>query len=532
MDSLVDQLHPGPEASPSGPGPLPGAGRSSDLDPLVPLPPPLRRHAIDMALGRADDARLTAFLAEDDPLRALIAWFGEDLAQMPKGTALAGLIDRDIAFLDELLTDQLNAVLHHERFRALEASWRGLAYLGACAAAAQKVVVRVLNLSWSEVCADFDRASDFDQSHLFGKVYNEEFGMPGGLPYGVLLCDYQVQHRPTLDHPTDDVAGLAGLAGVAAAAFAPAILGASPRMLGLDSFSELSHLPSLSGLYRGAEYARFERLRATDDVRFLGLVLPRVLMRKPYTQDGVAGVGFRYREDLRGLTEEDMCWGSAIYPFGEVLIRAFDQHGWFADICGTRRDEIDNGLVTGIAAPSAETDTPGVVDRFGSELAIANQTEFDLWQMGFMTVNVCKDTPYLVFHSSPSIQKVPQGGHSAANVNARLSAMLRYILCVSRFAHYAKVKIRDRIGAYVNAEACERDLQTWLHSYCLGNDDAGPDMKARYPLREASVEVKAVPSRPGTFACVMHLRPHFQLDQIFTTFKLVTDVAIASSRTG
>lgn len=512
-----------PEAQSSGPDSSePGPARVA-----------LRREAVAMAVGRRDDAPLAAFVAETDPARALRAWFGDDVAHLTSGSALAGVIDRDIALLDELLTDQLNAVLHHERFRAMEASWRGLAYLCASALGTQDVVVRVLNLSWQEVCADFDRAADFDQSHLFTKVYSEEFGMPGGQPFGVLLCDYEVQHRPTPDHRTDDVTALSGLAAVAAAAFAPAILSASPQLLGIDSFSELSRLQSISGVYRAQEYIRFERMRAGDDVRFLGLVMPRILMRKPYSQDGVSGVGFRYREDIRGLTEDDMCWGSAVYALGEVLIRAFDQHGWFADICGTHRDEIDYGLVTGVRAPSAETDAPGVVERFGSQLVLSDETEYELWQMGIMTLNVCKGTPYLAFKSSPSLQSVPNSRlHSIANVNAHMSAMLRYIFCVSRFAHYVKVKIRDKLGAYVNADACERELQTWLHSYCLGNDDAGAEMKARYPLREATVEVRAVPSRPGSFACVMHLRPHFQLDQIFTSFKLVTDVAIAPLRAG
>lgn len=490
---------------------------------------PLRRSAVDCATGRKDPARLDAFLNESDPVRALALWLGRDVVQLKDGAALAGAIDRDIAILDELLTDQLNAVLHHPRFQALEASWRGLSYLCDCAAGASHVLVRVLNLSWGELCQDFDRAADFDQSHLFTKVYSNEFGMPGGLPFGVLLCDYTVRHAPGPDHRTDDVAALAALAGVAAAAFAPAILSASPQLLGLSDFPTLAQVRQLRGLYGGPEFARFERLRTMDDARFLGLVLPHVLMRYPYGRDGMAGVGFRYREDLRGLSHQDMCWGSAIYAFGEVLIRAFDLHGWFADICGTSRDVVDFGLVTGIHAPPPETDMPGVVDRFGTELFVPAEIESELVQKGLMVLNSCKDTPFLAFGSSASIQAVPQGNHAPAAVNARLSAMLRYILCVSRFAHYVKVQIRDRIGSFVTAEACERQLQSWLHEYCLGNDDASPEMKARYPLREASVEVRAVPSRPGSFACVMHLRPHFQLDQIFTTFKLVTDVSLSAA---
>lgn len=491
----------------------------------------LRREAVDMALGRRDSARLEAFLAAGDPAAALADWFGADLSIIGDARTLKAAIERDIAFLDALLTEQLNLVLHHRRFLKVEASWRGLRYLVTCAAGAENVLVRVLNASWRELSNDFDRAGEFDQSALFTKVYSEEFGMPGGKPYGVLLCDYTVQHQPTADHPVDDVSTVSSLASVAAAAFAPAILNASPRLLGLDDFRDLDQVQSLAGLFHPAEYARFGRLRDAEDARFIGLVLPRILLRAPRIRDGGAGLAFRYREDAQGLSSERLCWGGAVFAFGEVLVRNFHLHGWFADMCGTRRDELDHGVVAGLSAPSAETDAPGIVPRFACELAIPAHVEQDLWQSGLMTLNVCKDTPRLAFHSSVSIQAVRTADPSPAGVNARLSAMLRYILCVSRFAHYVKVKIRDRIGSYVTAEACERDLQAWLHTYCLGNDDASPEMKARYPLREARVSVRPAPGRSSALNCVLHLRPHFQLDHVFTTFKLVTELALAPART-
>ena len=490
----------------------------------------MRRHAVDMALAGQADERLEAFLVATDPAEALADWFGSDLAVIGDGRTLQAAIERDIAFLDALLTQQLNQVLHHRRFLGLEASWRGLRYLVTSASGAENVLVRVLNATWRELANDFDRAGDFDQSALFSKVYSEEFGMPGGKPYGVLLCDYTIQHRPSAEHPVDDVSAVSSLAAVAAAAFAPAILNASPRLLGLDDFRDLDHVQSLAGLFRPLEYARFSRLRDAEDSRFIGLVLPRILLRSPRIRDGAPGLAFRYREDAQGLSAHHLCWGGAVFAFGEILVRNFHLHGWFADMCGTRRDEVDHGVVTGLSAPSAETDAPGVVPRFASELAIPAHLEQDLWQSGLMTLNVCKDTPRLAFHSSVSIQKVSAADATPAGVNARLSAMLRYILCVSRFAHYVKVKIRDRIGSYVTADACERDLQAWLHSYCLGNDDASPEMKARYPLREARVSVRPAPGRASALNCVLHLRPHFQLDHVFTTFKLVTELALAPAR--
>ncbi|WP_162501401.1 type VI secretion system contractile sheath large subunit [Methylobacterium crusticola] len=484
--------------------------------------PALRRQAVDMALGRQSSDRLDHFLAATDPAAALLAWFGDDLADLPPGS-VRGAIDREIAILDEMLTDQLNAILHHPRFLALEASWRGLAYLCRCVGSAPAVKVKALNASWTEIARDFEHAADVEQSALFDKVYNQEFGMPGGQPFGVLLCDYEVRHRPVPSHPIDDVAALASLAGVAAAAFAPAVLSASPHLLGLDDFADLDRLHGLSQLFRSIEYHRYERLRQQEDTRFLALVLPRILMRPPY--DDVS-MPFRYREDRCGLGPEALCWGSAVYAFGEVLVRAFDRHGWFADICGARQDEIDHGLVTGVPAPSTEPDAPEVVQRLGCEVVIPAHVEYDLWQLGLMNLNACKDTPYLVFRSGVSIRATPPAAPSPAVVNARISAMLRYMLCVSRFAHYVKVQVRDRVGSYATAQACESALQQWLHSYSIGNDDAAPEVKARYPLREARVEVREIPGRPGTYACIMHLRPHFQLDQISTTFKLVTDMSL------
>lgn len=506
-----------------------GAGRSPSEAPPSGESGPLRRLAADIALGRRPDDRLKTFLSTKDTAAALREWFGDDARGFASGAALLHAIERDIAFLDEMLSLQLNAVLHTPRFQKLEASWRGLSYLCECSAQAQTVVIRALNMSWNEVEGDFQRALDFDQSHLFQKVYSNEFGMPGGMPFGVLLCDYEVRHKLSRAHAVDDVATMTGLASVAAAAFAPAILGASPHLLGIDRFVDLTYATSLAGLFRSDEYARYNRLRASDDSRFLGLVLPRVLMRRPYSRDGVAGLPFRYREDLRGLGHDQMCWGSAVYAFGEVLIRAFNQHGWFADICGTMRDEVDYGLVARLPALSAETDAPGLVNRFPCELALPRNVEFDLWHLGLMPVSVCKDTPYLAFDTSASIQAVASYPTVVASMNARISGMLRYMLCVSRIAHYVKVRLRDRVGAYVTEDACERDIQTWLHSYCIGNDDASADMKARYPLREATAEVRAVPGRPGAYSCIMHLRPHFQIDQIYTSFKLVTDVTLTSS---
>ncbi|KAA0582626.1 type VI secretion system contractile sheath large subunit [Azospirillum sp. Sh1] len=490
---------------------------------------PLRLRAVDMAIGRDDPGLLDAFLAAKGPGEALRLWFGITLPVYDSLDTLRAALDRDIAAIDTLLSEQVNAILHHKRFQSLEASWRGVRTLVKQAQTAETVVLRLLNLTWAELCRDQERAIEFDQSQLFNKVYSDEFGMPGGRPFGVLLCDYAVQHRPTKERPTDDVSGLKGLAQVAAAAFAPAIVGAAPELFGLETFHELGLPLDLKSVLRQTEYQRWHRFQETEDSRFIGVALPRVLMREPYGDDPQARHGFRYREESLGgeggMRLEDHCWGNAVYAFGTVLIRSFLHHGWFADIRGAQRDVVGGGLVTELVVPDFATDATKVAQKFSVEVSISDQLERDLDDLGFIPVSRCKDTPYLVFYGNQSVQRVGQYTNMTATANARLSAMMRYMFCVARFAHFLKVMVRDRVGAFVTPEECERDLQSWLHGYCLGNDDASLDQKARYPLREGSIQVRAIPGKPGNYQCVIHLRPHFQLDQVFSTFKLVTELA-------
>ncbi|CBS86342.1 type VI secretion system contractile sheath large subunit [Azospirillum lipoferum] len=490
---------------------------------------PLRLRAVDMALGRDDAGPLDAFLAANGPGEALRLWFGITLPVHDSLDKLRAALDRDIAAIDALLSEQVNAILHHKRFQSLEGSWRGVRTLVKQAQNAETVVLRLLNLTWPELCRDQERAIEFDQSQLFNKVYSDEFGMPGGRPFGVLLCDYAVQHRPTRERPTDDVSGLKGLAQVAAAAFAPAIVGAAPELFGLETFHELGLPLDLKSVLRQAEYQRWQRFQETEDSRFVGVALPRVLMREPYGDDPQARHGFRFREESvggeGGMRLEDHCWGNAVYAFGTVLIRSFLQHGWFADIRGAQRNVVGGGLVTELVVPDFATDSVKVAQKFSIEVSISDQLERDLDDLGFIPVSRCKDTPYLVFYGNQSVQRVGQLTTATATANARLSAMLRYMFCVARFAHFLKVMVRDRVGSFVTPEECERDLQSWLHGYCLGNDDASLDQKARYPLREGSIQVRAIPGKPGNYQCVIHLRPHFQLDQVFSTFKLVTELA-------
>jgi len=341
----------------------------------------------------------------------------------------------------------------------------------------------------------------------------------------VLVGDYEVQHRITPDHRTDDIAALKAMSGVAAAAFAPFIVGISPAMLGIDSFRDLTLPIDLAGTFRMPDYQRWKTLQEIEDARFIGLVLPRILMRHPYRDDGSRIDGFRFEEDVDRDDERGHLWGSAAYAFASVIMRAFSRSGWFTDIRGARRDTEGGGLVIDLPVPSFETDRPGIAMKYSTEIAFTERQEKELADLGFIPLSKAKDTPYSVFYSNQSAQVHKRYDTVAATVNARISSMLQYMFCVSRFAHYLKVLARDKVGSFSTPEECEVYLRKWLQGYCNANDRAGPETLARYPLREGAVQVSEPPGRPGIYQCTIHLRPHFQLDQVISEFKLVTELA-------
>jgi type VI secretion system protein ImpD len=439
-----------------------------------------------------------------------------------------GRIDRLVAAIDRTLSDQVNAIIHHPRFQRLEAGWRSLSRLVEVAAGVRGAKIRLLSVAWPEICRDIDRAAEFDQSTLFARIYSDEFGTPGGEPLGLLIGDYEVEHRRRDGHPTDDVAALSALAGVAAAAFAPLIVGAGPALLGLDRFADLAPMVDLAGAFRGEDHVRWARLQEQEDARFLGVVLPRVLVRPPYADDGSRRDGFRFREAATHARDASL-WGNAGYAFAAVVLRAFGQHGWLADIRGARLDADGGGLVTHLPRSDFRTDAAGVAPRFPLDVSLTERQERALSEQGLIPLVRARETPFLLFNTCQSLQQPRRPDTAAARAgaaaaNARLSALLSAILCVGRFAHYLKVMARDRIGGVTTPEACQTWLQEWLRGYVMGNDDASAEMKARYPLRDARVEVVEPPGQPGRYDCVVHLQPHFQFEQALSTFRLTTQI--------
>ena len=472
---------------------------------------------------------LNEFLEEPDTKRALLYWLieYENLGQIKSRRDIVNTINRAIANIDELVNDQLNHVLHHEKFQKLEASWRGLWFLVVQADGASNIKIRLLDISWTEVSRDISRALEFDQSQLFKKIYSEEYGTPGGEPYGVIIGDYEISHKVSKKHPHDDIATLEGIAQIAAASFAPFVSAASSELFGVDDFSTLGLPLNLQTIFNQQEYIKWRALRDKPDSRFLALAVPRVLMRLPYrTRPGsYKGVYFYEKSHDSGLN--NYLWGNAAYAMGSILVREFANVGWFGHIRGVPRNHIAGGLLTNLPVDCFTTDAENVAHKPVTDVIITDTLERELSDLGMMPLCQCYDTPFAAFYNNQTIQNPKTFSNQDATVNAKLSAMLQHVMCGSRIAHYIKVMIRDKVGSFVTAADCEEYLREWLFKYTTGREDLDWEEQARYPLREAAVNVKEHPGKPGEYLCVIHLRPHYQLDQMVSELELVTELAAA-----
>lgn len=469
------------------------------------------------------------FLAEQDESRALAYWLSEYIPAdtLKSAEDIIFAIQRSIADIDQMLNDQLNAILHHERFQTLEASWRGLWYLSNQADGIKSIKLKVLDISWSEIARDLTRSLEFDQSQLFRKIYSEEYGMPGGEPYGAIIGDYEISHRPSARHKFDDVSILHSIAQIAAAAFSPFIAGAAADLFGLDNFSTLGQPLNFNNIFSQKEYIKWRAFRDKPEAQFVGLTLPHILMRLPYRQTPGSAKSMYFNESLSD-GRENYCWGNAAYAFGAILIREFANVGWFGHIRGAPRDQEGGGIVTTLLYDSFTCDAENVALKPVTDVIITDSKERLLSDLGLIPLCQCYDTPFAAFYSNQSLRKPERSSTLEAETNARISAMLQHVLCGSRIGHYIKVMIRDKVGSFITAQECENFLQEWLFRYTTGQDDMGWEEQARYPLRESSVRVKDHPEKPGDYVCVIHLRPHYQLDHMVSDLQLVTELANAS----
>ena len=434
---------------------------------------------------------------------------------------LCATLDSRVAQLDALISEQLSSVMHAPEFQQLESSWRGLHYLCKQTSTSPMLKIKVFNTNKKELVKDFQTAIDFDQSALFKKVYEEEFGTFGGAPFAAIVGDFEIGRQPT------DMYLIEQMSHVAAAAHAPFIAGASPELLGLETFTDLGKPRDMAKIFDTVEYAKWKSFRESEDSRYVGLTLPHFLGRLPYNpKDGTTVEGFNYVEDVNGKDHSKYLWVNAAYAFGARLTNAFELYGWCAAIRGVE----GGGLVEDLPTHTFKTDDGEIALKCPTEIAITDRREKELSDLGFIPLVHCKNTDYAAFFAAQSVQKPKKYDSNSANANAVLSSQLQYIMATSRIAHYLKAMMRDKIGSFASAGNVQDFLNKWISQYVLLDDGASHEAKAQYPLREASVEVSEVAGRPGVYKAVAFLRPHFQLDELSVSLRLVAELPQSVNR--
>ncbi|MDN2710560.1 type VI secretion system contractile sheath large subunit [Janthinobacterium sp. SUN118] len=429
------------------------------------------------------------------------------------------MINERVAQIDTILSEQLNAILHDERFQALEGSWRGLRDMVMGTETGSKLKLRLLNVSKKELLKDLEGAVDHDMSVLFKKVYEEEYGTFGGHPYSLFIGDYYFGRDP------QDMALLQRLSKVAAAAHAPFIAAASPSLFDMTSFTELGVPRDLSKIFESAELTTWRGFRETEDSRYVALVLPRYAARLPYGAKTNPVESFAYEEDVDGKDHGKYLWANAAYQLGLRITDSFAKHSWTTAIRGVE----GGGKITGLTAHSFKTDDGDVVLKCPTEVAITDRREKELNDLGFIAVVNSKGSDMAAFFGGQSVNKPKLYNLDTANANAALSSRLPYVLAASRFAHYIKVIMRDKVGSFQTRSSVENFLNNWLSDYVLLSSNASQGEKARFPLSEGRVDVTEVAGKPGAYSATVFLKPHFQMEELTTSIRLVAELPASAA---
>jgi len=426
-----------------------------------------------------------------------------------------GTIKAIIAEIDKKLSDQINQIMHHERFQQVESAWRGLSYLVNNTETDEMLKIRVMNISKKDLAKTLKKykGTAWDQSPLFKKLYEQEYGQLGGEPYGALVGDYYFDHTP------GDVELLGQMSQIAAAAHAPFLAAASPTVMGMDTWQELANPRDLAKIFSSPEYAGWRSLRESDDAKYVGLAMPRFLARVPYGAKTSPVEEFDFEEETAGGEHTKYTWANAAYAMAVNVNRAFKQYGWCTAIRGVE----SGGAVEGLPVHSFPSDDGGVDMKCPTEIAISDRREAELANSGFMPLIHRKNTDVAAFIGAQSLQKPTEYTDPDATANARLSARLPYLFASCRFAHYLKCMVRDKVGSFKERADMERFLSDWIKDYVLGNPgSAGDELKARKPLAGAEVQVTEIEGNPGYYAAKFSLRPHYQLEGVNVTMSLVS----------
>ena len=426
-----------------------------------------------------------------------------------------------VAGIDATVSKQLAAIMHHAEFQKLEGTWRGLHHLVMNSETGTQLKLRVLNCSKNELKKDLEKAVEFDQSQLFKKLYTNEFGTPGGKPYGALIGDFEFRNHP------DDIGILNNVSTVAAAAFCPFISAASPGMFGLPTWTDLPAPRDLAKIFDSVEYTQWTSFRESEDSRFVVLTMPRTLARLPYGSNTKPIDEFHFEEVPLGKKGESIpvehdqyCWMNTAYVLGTRLTSAFSEYGWCTRIRGAQ----GGGKVEGLPAHIFQAEDGDMDLKCPTEVQIADRREKEISDLGFYPLSHYKDTDYSVFFGGQTTQKPKKYDRPAATENAQISARLPYIMATSRFAHYLKVIARDWIGDFKEQADLEKELNRWIMNYVSADPNPAPEQRARYPLAEAKIKVEAIPGQSGAYNAVAWLRPWLQLEELNTSLRMVARI--------
>jgi len=428
-------------------------------------------------------------------------------------------IETIIAEIDRTLSEQINLIIHHPDFQQLEGTWRGLSYLVNNTETDEMLKIRVINLNKKDLAKTLKKfkGTAWDQSPLFKKMYEDEYGTPGGEPYGCLVGDYYFDHTP------QNVQILDGMAKIAASAHAPFISASDPGLMNMDSWQELGNPRDLTKILQTAEYAPWRSLRDSDDSRYIGLTMPRFLSRLPYGAKTDPVEEFDFEEDIEGADHSKYCWANSAFAMAVNINRAFKFFGWCSQIRGAE----SGGMVEGLPCHTFPTDDGGVDMKCPTEIAITDRREAELAKNGLMPLSHWKNTDYAVFVGAQSLHKPAEYDDPDATANANLGARLPYLFAICRFAHYLKCIVRDKVGSFMERADMEKWLNNWITKYVTTDPTASESVKARYPLSAAEVVVEDIEGNPGYYSAKFYLRPHYQLEGLTVSLRLVSKLPSA-----
>ena len=431
------------------------------------------------------------------------------------GSDVVVSIEAMIAEIDKKLSEQVNAILHNPEFQQLESAWRGLHYLVNNTETDEQLKIRVMNLSKQELGKTLKRykGTAWDQSPLFKRVYEEEYGQFGGEPFGALVGDYYFDHSPP------DVELLGEMAKVSAAAHAPFIAAANPSLMQMGSWQELANPRDLTKIFGTPEYAAWKSLRESDDARYIGLAMPRFLSRLPYGAKTNPVEEFNFEEETGGGEHNSYTWANAAYAMAANINRSFKTYGWCTRIRGVE----SGGAVEGLPAHTFPTDEGGVAMKCPTEIAISDRREAELAKNGFMPLVHRKNSDFAAFIGAQSLQKPAEYDDPDASANANLAARLPYLFACTRFAHYLKCIVRDKVGSFKERADMEKWLNKWIMNYVDGDPaNSSETTKSQKPLAAAEVLVEEIPGNPGYYTSKFFLRPHYQLEGLTVSLRLVS----------